>query len=152
MNGYLIVNGVFNFPKNTKYPSIPCYIDKTATVYPLNGKCLLTGPELLLAKNQGCQIKIHSAFYIPPREKVVEVCGAKTVMKLKPFYEIISKIQTKRREHPKGHILNLMYKEMGNSIYGNVVRGISNKKGLDTKSGKFFKITGSELSNPILAS
>lgn len=41
---------------------------------------------------------------------------------------------------------------MGNSIYGNVVRGISNKMSFDTNTRKMFRITGSELSNPVLAS
>lgn len=43
---------------------------------------------------------------------------------IKPFYSIIKEIQGKRKEYPKGHVLNLLYKEMGNSIYGNVVRGM----------------------------
>jgi len=29
LNGYLIVNADFNFPSTVKYPSIPCYNDKT---------------------------------------------------------------------------------------------------------------------------
>jgi len=33
LNGYLIVNGDFNFTTTVKYPSIPCYIDKSTTVY-----------------------------------------------------------------------------------------------------------------------
>lgn len=46
LRGYLIVNTDFEFPKNVKYPSIPCYIDKTSTVYPLKGEnAFLTGPE-----------------------------------------------------------------------------------------------------------
>ena len=152
LKGYIILNGTFKFPDNTKYPSIPCYIDKTTTVYPLFGTCLLTGPEYILAKNQGCSINIISAFYIPPVKKVTKVGEIRLKTINKPFYEIIKKIQEKRREHPKGHILNLLYKEMGNSIYGNVVRGISNKKGFDTKSGKMLRMPASEISNPILAS
>lgn len=152
LKGYLIVNANFNFPADVKYPSIPCFIDNSATVYPLNGTCLLTGPEYLLAKNQGCEIHVKSAFYIPPRKKTLNVGGVSVDTYLKPFYEIINKIQEKRREHPKGHILNLLYKEMGNSIYGNVVRGISNKKRFDTKAGKMVRMGASEISNPIFAS
>ena len=40
--GYLIVNTKFEFPENVKYPSIPCYIDKTTTVYPQSGEAFLT--------------------------------------------------------------------------------------------------------------
>jgi hypothetical protein len=106
----------------------------------------------LLAKNQKCKFKVKSAFFIPSRSKTINFEGVQTKTKLKPFYDIISKIQAKRREHPKGHILNLLYKEMGNSIYGNVVRGISNKKRFDAKSGQMVKMGASEISNPIFAS
>ena len=153
LKGYLIVNGSFDFPATIKYPSIPCYIDSTTTVYPLRGKCLLTGPEYLLAKNQGCKIKITSAFYIPPSEFSRSTSmGTKFKITIKPFQAIINEIQSKRREYPKGHILNALYKEMGNSIYGNLVRGLSNKKTFDTKSGKLLRMPATELSNPILAS
>lgn len=65
LKGCLIVNGTFQFPESVKYPSIPCYIDKKDFLA-LMGKCLLTGPEYTLAKNQGCELNILSAFYIPP--------------------------------------------------------------------------------------
>lgn len=54
MTGYLIVNCNFNFPAEVKYPSIPCNIDKTTTVYPSSGTVYLTGPEYNLAKNKWC--------------------------------------------------------------------------------------------------
>jgi hypothetical protein len=153
LKGYLIVNAHFNFPKNVKYPSIPCYIDKTTTVYPLNGdNAFLTGPEYWLAKQQGCEFKIISAFYIHPKTSTTYIAGEKTEVITKPFFEIFKDIQAKRREYPKGTLYNLLYKEMGNSIYGNVVRGISNKMNFDTLTGKMFRVTGTELSNPILAS
>jgi len=41
---------------------------------------------------------------------------------LKPFYTIIKDLQALRLEYPKGHVKNMLYKEIGNSIYGNVVR------------------------------
>ena len=47
-----MVNCDFEFPSNVKYPSIPCYVDKTTTVYPLKGTAFLTGPEFLLANKK----------------------------------------------------------------------------------------------------
>jgi hypothetical protein len=155
LTGYLIVNGTFEFPKEVKYPSIPCYIDKNSTVYPRKGVCFLTGPEFWLAKRQGCDVRIKSAFYIHPKERPGRFNKGedkKKVEFMKPFHAIITDIQTWRRVHPKGSILNLLYKEMGNSIYGNVVRGMSNKKSFDSITGKSFRVTATNLSNPILAS
>ena len=153
MGGYLIVNCDFEFPDTVKYPSIPCFVDNTTTVYPLRGSAYLTGPEFLLAKRQGCVFKIRSVFYTPPKEKVkISGSGDKKIEVIKPFYRIIKDIQRLRRGFPKGSVNNLLYKEMGNSIYGNVVRGISNKKSFDSLTGKMFRVTGTHLSNPILAS
>ena len=150
MTGYLIINGDFEFPSNVKYPSIPCYIDKTSTVYPLSGSCYLTGPEYVLALRQGCEIDIKSAFYIHPKTKYNP--AKEEEERIKPFHAIIKDIQKFRRKFPKGHINNLLYKEMGNSIYGNVVRGMSDKRSFDSITGKTFRVTGTPLSNPILAS
>jgi len=152
LKGYYIIKGSFKFPSNTKYPSIPCYLDKSTTVYPLEGSCILTGVEYLLARNQKCEIEIQSAFFIPPKEIVKKVGIVNVNLTVKPFQDVIKEVQEKRREYPKGHVLNSLYKEMGNSIYGNVVRGMSNKKTFDTKTGKMYRVTGTELSNPILAS
>lgn len=54
LSGYIIIiiNTTFKFPTTVKYPYIPCYIDETTTVYPLQGSCLLTGPEYILAMLQ----------------------------------------------------------------------------------------------------
>jgi hypothetical protein len=152
LQGYLVINTSFKFPETIKYPSIPCYIDNTTTVYPLEGSALISGPEYLLARNQKCRFEIKSAFYIPPVERVIERRGMKITLTTKPFHSIIKTLQTKRREFVKGHIMNSLYKELANSIYGNVVRGMSNKQTFDTLTGKMFRMTGTQLSNPILAS
>jgi hypothetical protein len=152
LNGYLIFNSKFKFPENTKYPSIPCYIDNSTTVYPLSGEALVSGPEYILARNQKCEFEIKSAFYIPAVDIKVERRGMKITIRTQPFFSLIKELQSKRREYPKGHIMNSLYKDLSNSIYGNVVRGMSNKLSFDTKTGQMFRMTGTQLSNPILAS
>lgn len=152
MKGYLVLNGSFKFPDNTKYPSIPCYMDKSTTVYPLTGNCLLTGPEYLLARNQQCEFVFKSAFFVPPTVEEKRVCGVSVKVPIQPFYDVIKELQGKRREYSKSHMMNSLYKDLANSIYGNVVRGMSNKKSFDTKTGLMLRVSGTELSNPILAS
>jgi hypothetical protein len=157
---YLIIKANFSFPDNLKYPSIPCYVDENTTVYPLAGECTLTGAEYLLALNQGCVFKISEIFYIPFGESAISTTDTSTTSTesqtsgeiTHPFKGIIKEVQAKRREYPKGSISNLLYKEMGNSIYGNTVRGMANKRRLDIKTGLLRRMEGSELSNPILAS
>jgi hypothetical protein len=146
ISNYIIIKAFFNFPSKTKYPSIPCFVDENTTVYPLTGECFLTGAEYLLAKSQGCEIKIQTVIKVPFKR------GEKGILKNPPFTEIIKELQGLRREYPKGHILNLLYKEMGNSIYGNVVRGISNRKRFDVKTGRKIRMEATLISNPLLAS
>ena len=148
LTGFLSVNCIFEFPKSTKYPSIPCYVDKTTTVYPLTGEAFLTGPEFLLARNQDADIQIKSAFYIAPKEQYDTIKKEKVT--IKPFHEILKGIQALRKQYPKGHINNLMYKEIGNGIYGNVCRGISNKKAFDALTKSSVSVTATKLSNPII--
>jgi len=170
INSYTIIKCNFKFPENIKYPSIPVYVDETSTVYPLEGEgSVLTGTEYLLAKAQGCEFEIEEIYTIPFFELTSDESdsnsnsisisnsnsNSNTNSKpnyLYPFKEIITEIQSKRREHPKGTIANLMYKEIGNSIYGSVVRGMSDKRKYDNKSGKTVRMRAHFLTNPIIAS
>lgn len=141
---YTIIHATFEFPLETKYPSIPCYIDDTCTVYPLTGSCVITGAEYLLAVTQKCKLKISDIFYTPFQKSEFK--------EYKPFNKIIQIIQEKRREHPKGTISNLLYKEIGNSIYGSIVRGIGNKRKFDIKSQGVIRMIGDDLTNPLIGS
>jgi hypothetical protein len=141
---YLIIHAEFEFPIETKYPSIPCFIDENCTVYPLKGKCVITGAEYLLALSQKCKLKINDIYYTPFKESEYK--------DFRPFNSIVKLVQEQRREHPKGTISNLMYKEIGNSIYGSVVRGIGNKRKFDIKSKGTVRMFGDDLTNPLIAS
>jgi hypothetical protein len=69
-----------------------------------------------------------------------------------PFRKVIGNLQSERRKHDKGTISNLLYKEMGNSLYGSVTKGMSHKMKFDIKSNKTVRMEASDISNPILAS
>lgn len=146
---YIIIKASFMFKKTVKYPSIPCYVDETTTVYPLNGTCILTGAEYLLAVSQECKLIIDDIFYIPFSKRINQY-GQNEV--ITPFGTVLELIQRKRREFAKGTINNLMYKEIGNSIYGSTVRGMSNKRRFDIKTGNTVRVEGDDLTNPLIAS
>ena len=137
---FIIIQCDFKFPEKVKYPSIACFIDETSTVYPLSGSAFLTGSEYLLAKSQGCEFQIKSIDYIPFRPGVY------------PFKRTIKDLQNLRSQHAKGSILNALYKDLGNSLYGLTARGISSKKRFDLKAGKTVKLEVNDLANPIICS
>ena len=141
---YTIIHGSFVFPDSTKYPSIPCYVDENCTVYPLEGECVITGSEYLLARSQGCKFQYSEIIHIPFTDLENK--------DMRPFSTVVKIVQEKRREHPKGSISNLMYKEIGNSIYGSVVRGLGDKRKYDIKSKGMIRMMGDDLTNPLIAS
>lgn len=141
---YLIIQADFEFPADVKYPSIPCFVDENCTVYPLKGTCVITGAEYLLALSQKCVFKLNDIYYISFKKSEYK--------EHKPFSSILSVVQEQRREHLKGTISNLIYKEIGNGIYGSVVRGIGNKRKFDIKSKGMVRMLGDDLTNPLIAS
>jgi hypothetical protein len=141
---YLILTADFEFPTGCKYPSIPCYVDENCTVYPLKGRCVITGSEYILASSQGCKFTIDEIYNIPFRTSEYK--------DTKPFMGILKSVQELRREYPKGTISNYMYKEIANGIYGSVVRGIGNKRKFDLKSKGTVRMLGDDLTNPLIAS
>jgi len=158
---YVIINCTFLFPKNTMFPSIPCYIDDVTTIYPLEGEAVLTGSEYLIAQKQGAVIEVKEVYYIP-FEKIKTSVGGKGkgkgrsreeyVISNHPFKPCIKELQAERKKYPKGSIQNLLIKLRLNGLYGLVVRGMSNKLKYDVKTGAMIRMEGDELSNPILAS
>ena len=128
-------------------------MDEVTTLYPSEGEGVLTGAEYVLAKEQGCEVMITEAFLIPMKSKIDRVDGQKKMVLVdKPFFNVIKSLQAERRKHPKGTINNLLYKELGNSIYGLTAKGIANKRKFDIKVGKTVRMEGNDLSNPIIAS
>lgn len=141
---YLIISADFEFPPETKYPSIPCFVDENCTIYPLKGSCILTGSEYLLALSQRCEFNFYDIQFTAFKKSEFVEC--------KPFASVVKLVQEQRREHRKGTLSNTMYKEIGNSIYGSVVRGIGNKRKFDIKSKGTIRMVGDDLTNPLIAS
>src|SRR5947209_6521379 len=79
---------------------------------------------MLTARSRSCNLNTIEIYYIP-FEKIKNKDDDNLTIVNHPFKSIITEIQGKRREYPKGSINNLLYKEMGNSIYGAVVRSCS---------------------------
>ena len=71
---------------------------------------------------------------------------------MSPYRGIVLELQSKRRTYPKGSFNNLIYKLIGNSIYGQVSMGLSGKTNYDIKTKSYVKVDAGELTNPILAS
>lgn len=159
---YIVLDVEFRFNADVKYPCIPTRVDNNADVYPLEGRSIITGPEYLVAKSMGCHLFVKRGYMIPFEVVVNKASKAKQskqsqakdikLVHNNPFRSIVKDLQRKRREHPKKTFLNYMYKELGNSIYGQIAMGISMKKTFDVKTKSYVSVKGGVLSSPILAS
>lgn len=147
---YLSLDVRFKFPLDTKYPNIPTRVDENADVYPLEGRSTITGSEYLVAKYMGCNLQVVSGVLIP--FKTSEEEKRSDLSYVAPFRGIISDLQKQRRLHPKKSFYNLMYKQIGNSIYGLTSMGLSGNKRFDVKSRTFVRLEGGCLANPVIAS
>ncbi|KAI0867192.1 hypothetical protein GGS24DRAFT_426456 [Hypoxylon argillaceum] len=167
---YIILDVDFEYKEHTKYPGIPCRVDDNVDIYPLKGTSIITGCEYVVAKSMGCKLYVKDGILIPFKRyseselksyfKKGDIALKNKVIKKSsnligykaPFRNIISDLQSKRKKYPKKTFYNYMYKEIGNSIYGQVAMGISGKNHFDVKSQGFVKVEGGLLSNPILSS
>lgn len=118
---YIMINCSFNFPKEVKYPSIPCFVDEFTTVYPKEGQAHLTGSEYVLAKEQGCMFEISDIYYIPflstelnedDKKKKKKRDDEDTEIDIEyvnePFYEIVKGLVNQRMKFQKGTMENLI--------------------------------------------
>jgi hypothetical protein len=156
MGGYVIVDIIFEFPIECKYPNLPVLVTPELFCYPLKGETVVGGPEILAALNRGVKIvKIKNAFYIPfMKEKEEELeneikdtnynekdndMGLEVIKKydiIKPFFEPISILQKERTKYKKDTVENHIIKLILNSIYGMTASGINPKSRFNTKTGE----------------
>ena len=155
---YIILEVEFEFKADTKFPSLPV-VSGDLEIYPLKGSTVITGPEYLVAKNMGCKIYVKDGVMIPFADRKYKVKDVKPFMKkypllgkIAPYRSLINYLQEQRRIYPKKTFYNFMYKEIGNSIYGQVAMGLGNKTSFDVKTKSYVHVEGGDLSSPILSS
>ncbi|KAG0632683.1 hypothetical protein HOY80DRAFT_779487 [Tuber brumale] len=163
-HAYSALRVKFNLPETIKYPSLPINLDKTITVYPLQGEGIVTGLEYLSAKNILKEaLKDLTKYFEDPelrREELKQlekqffiriITGTFIPFgKDKPFFNVINELQENRRAHPKKSALERIYKDLGNMLYGKTVCGISNNRKFDARTRLMKAMTGNELANPII--
>ena len=141
LRGYIMVDVDYKFPKDIKYPCLTESLNETSSGYFREGRTVCTGYELKVALDSGCEITVNEGVLIPF-----------TNSKDKPYESVIKCLQEERRKYKKGTLMNGLYKQMGNSLYGQTGQGYANKRKFNSRTGGLNVIPGSELSNPLAAS
>ena len=113
----------FSYPESIRYPSLPV-TSEHGLIFPRQGESYCSAPEIEAALNQGCHLEILEGFVIPwsDTEKF-------------PFLSFVKFIRNKRKQHEKGSLFELLWKEIGNSLYGKLAQGLKGKTTFDVQDG-----------------
>jgi hypothetical protein len=139
----------FDFPKDTRFPSLPVRAGSRGLIYPLMGTSYCTGAELVVALGQGADIIVEHGIYVPYADEE------------RPFAMFTTNINDIRAAHTKGGIFERMAKEIGNSLYGKIAQGVETMKArsdknhgrrvFDTEIGGMTTLPPSAITQPMLA-
>lgn len=129
----------YRFPDGTRYPSLPVRTE-IGLLFPLTGESFCTAPEIEVALRMGCQIEIYQGVIIP---------WADTPLRL--FEPFVSQVREKRQSYVKKSFEELLWKEIGNSLYGKLAQGLRGKSAFDTSSGLSKPIERSAITNAFFA-
>ena len=129
----------FEFPKSTKYPSLPVRSDN-GLIFPLKGSSYCAAPEIFVAVSLGCKIKIQRGLIVPTNPNI------------KIFGEFIRKCIEKRQKAGSKSLEGLFWKEISNSTYGKTAQGLRKKRVYDMRERDTKPLPPSRITNPCFAS
>jgi hypothetical protein len=129
----------FEFPKNTRYPSLPVRTPY-GLIFPLKGLSYCGSPELIVAKNLGAKLKILNGLIVPTD-------SSKSI-----FGEFIKFCTEKRKEAGSKSLTGLFWKEISNSTYGKTAQGLQIKRVFDISTLETAPLPESRITNAYFAS
>ena len=130
----------FNFPSNTRYPSLPVRGNNDGLFYPLTGFSYCSAPEIEVALNLGCEIVVKHGVIIPWLEGDARL-----------FEPYVVNIRELRQSYVKGSIDELYAKLLGNSLYGKTAQGLKKKTVFDAGKMTSVELDTSQITNAAMA-
>jgi hypothetical protein len=106
----------------------------------MSGETYATAPEIAAAVHLGAEVEIVHGAVIPwvPRSP-------------RPFESVLVEFANRRWQHPDKSAKNLMYKELGNCLYGKTYQGTKEKKAYNTRTDTYEEIGESPITNIFVA-
>jgi DNA polymerase type B, organellar and viral len=143
----------FSFLDETRIPSLPVRASSgRGLIYPLTGLSWCTGPELIVALNQGASIEVLQGLridFVPNSPR--------------PFEEFARKISRIRKDAKSrgDQVLDSLAKEVGNSAYGKIAQAVAAQRSIpddvdirrvfDVETQTMCELGPSRISQPMLA-
>ncbi|MGZ4954262.1 MAG: DNA polymerase [Methylobacter sp.] len=130
----------FRFAGGTRFPCLPVQTENYGLYYPLEGVSTCTAAEIELAVAMQCQMTIEFGVIIPWETTEIRI-----------FSGFVEMVNDNRKRHEKGSLMELLWKEIGNSLYGKSGQGLKDKTGFDTVTGLSKKLAPSAVTHPYYA-
>jgi hypothetical protein len=127
----------FQFPENTRYPTLPVR-SANGILFPLAGRSYCSTPEIRVALDLGCEMRVRNAVVIPQD------------LNDKVFFPFI-KDAMRRRHQAVSDIEKAFWKEVTNSCYGKTAQGLLEKRVFGLRTKKSEKLGPSAITNPFYA-
>jgi len=127
----------FRFPPEVRFPCLPVRTD-LGLIFPQEGECYATAPEIWLACELGAEIQIQNGIVIPTNSE-------------RPFGAVIMALTKVRAANEKGSLMETMCKELVNSLYGKTGQGLRPKSVFDSRTGQSKRMPPSRITNPFFA-
>src|SRR5215472_13364145 len=106
----------FEFPGVTRFPCLPVRCGDRGLVFPLKGTSWCCGPEMVVARSMGANLRIEAGYRVDWR-------GGPAVRPFEAFAKNINAIRD-RAKKSGDDVLNLLAKQVGNSGYGKVAQAV----------------------------
>lgn len=133
----------FEFPPDTRYPSLPVDAGIRGLIYPLQGESYCTEPELAVALSQGCHVRLVHGVAIPWKPN-----GRRPFLAFTRFFR-----ERRLEARAEGRRLDeQLLKLCGNGLYGKIAQAILPKKSFDPRSGGSAPTPPSKVSHAAFAS
>lgn len=107
----------FKWDDDTRFPCIPCKDAAAGLLYVLEGMTVCTAPEIAAALETGkCSVTVKQYLIFPNIAEKFTLAA------------IFRRFLEERGKYPKGALMELLWKECSNSLYGKLAQGVKERK------------------------
>jgi hypothetical protein len=129
----------FKHPSRIRFPVMPVK-HEGSVVFPREGVSCCCGPELIVAKKLGVELKITLGFAVP------------TDNQKRPYFDYITYCIENRNKYEKKTVFNSLWKELANGMYGKLAQGLTKRSGYSIRRSRYEELPISAITNPYFAS
>ena len=128
----------FKFPAVTRFPCLPIRSDN-GLIFPLEGESYAGSPEIQLALTMGAEIEIAHGVIVP------------WLTDTKPIELFSRSVRQQREAQQKGSVYERTWKEIGNSVYGQLAQGLRETRVYDSRTDRSQILPPSQITQAFLA-